>query len=502
MTSGNGRPKRTEDMFPDALKADRAFLVDGDMSRQPCVLYFRKSSGDDFRTQVLRCLQYARRAGLRLDTTMGVEGVYYDEDKSGRLAKRPGYDRMMADVMLGKLKGRYIVVRDQDRLSRRESSVLEEYHVITAKANVHTFDSTGREIKDDITTAIMGVQARIESKTAGTRHRARMELRAIEGLPPASRVRRTGYTHGYKAIMWEEAKWLRRAMNKTRSGQSLSSLVRRMYKAGITRPNGKPYRTTDLSRLLSDPVYAALRTFGADIEMDGRVIPKGEVVAEGKWPPIFTKEEHLAMKAILGGNQPWVTDKTPKHLLIGILVCGECGTRMGYSWKYGKPHKDGTRKRHYQYHCQRMLGGCGKVSRNADALEAFFEELTIAALRKVPQVAADKPVDITSAEIARLERKIADSVQAFKNDDIDIATLADVRRDSRKKIDALRREQQEAAEKVVTTPITSAEDFEKSTDIALKRDTIRRFFGVVGVKPAGAGKRFSPDQLVFSKKVA
>lgn len=127
MTSRNKGPKRTEDMFPDALMADRAALVEADMSRPPCVFYFRKSSGDDFATQVFRCIQYARRAGLRLDTSLGIEGVYYDDDKSGRLAVRPGYDRMMRDVLLGNMTGRTIVVRDQDRLSRRESSVLEQY---------------------------------------------------------------------------------------------------------------------------------------------------------------------------------------------------------------------------------------------------------------------------------------------------------------------------------------------------------------------------------------
>ena len=67
MTSANGGPTRTGDMFPDALSADRAYLVTGDMSGQPCVFYFRKSIGDDFDTQVLRCVQYARSAGLRLD---------------------------------------------------------------------------------------------------------------------------------------------------------------------------------------------------------------------------------------------------------------------------------------------------------------------------------------------------------------------------------------------------------------------------------------------------
>ncbi|MPZ83873.1 MAG: hypothetical protein GEV28_27165 [Actinophytocola sp.] len=90
------------DIFPDALSADRAYLVNRDESCQPCVFYFRKSVGDDFATQILRCLQYARQANLRLDTTVGNQGVYFDDDKSAsKDIERPGYDKLMSDVISG-----------------------------------------------------------------------------------------------------------------------------------------------------------------------------------------------------------------------------------------------------------------------------------------------------------------------------------------------------------------------------------------------------------------
>ena len=48
-------------------------------------------------------------------------------------------------------------------------------------------------------------------------------------------------------------------------------------------------------------------------------------------------------------------------------------------------------------------------------------------------------------------------------------------------------------------PIDDAETFIKSDDVSKQRDTIRRFFPVVGIKAAGQGVRFKPDQLVFPK---
>ncbi|KAA2256764.1 recombinase family protein [Solihabitans fulvus] len=485
---------RTDDIFPAALSADRDYLLNGDMSRQPCVFYFRKSIGDDFATQVLRCVQYARSAGLRLDASIGVDGVYYDEDKSGsKDIERPGYNKLMSDIMSGNLSGRLIVVRDQDRLSRRESSVLEEYHVVTELSKVRTFDSSGREIKDDVTTGIIGVLNRSEAKIIGHRQRIRKELRAIEGKPPASRMRRTGYTPGYTAIEWEEAKILRRARKKVVAGQSLTSICNEMRKNEIVKQNGKPYLVSDLSRLLRDPVYAALRTFSRDIEVEGKVIPRGQAVAKGAWPRIFTEEEHYEVVKILVRNASWATDSSPKHLLTGILVCGECGTKMAFGSKRGNPHKDGTKKPHYVYRCQKARGGCGRVSRNSDALEGFFLELTYQAIKPLP-VVKGKVVDTSADEIVRQERKISDAVEAFKNDDIDIAALANIRRDAQKKIVDLRKTQ---AAKSQPLPVDDAEAFLESRDIDKQRDTIRRFFPVVGVKVAGQGVRFHPRQLVF-----
>jgi DNA invertase Pin-like site-specific DNA recombinase len=497
MTSMN-KQLTIKDIWPEALSVERKFLADGGVSRQPCVFYLRKSIGDDFATQVLRCVQHARNSNLRLDVSLGIEGVYYDEDKSGsKNIERPGYNDLMADIMSGKLAGRFVIVRDQDRLSRRESSVLEDYHVITSKSKVQTFESSGREIRDDVTTGIMGVIARNESKIIGHRMSAKKEERAIAGAPPASRVRRIGYTKGLNSIHWEEAKMLRRARSKVAAGQSLGSVVKQLYEAGARKESGKPYIVSDLSRLLRDPVYAALRTFTRDIELEGKIIPKGEPIAKGVWPPIFTVEEHQEVVRILSKNKAWATSRTPKHLLVGILVCAECGTKMAYGSKTGNPRKDGTKKRHYVYKCPKERGGCAKVSRNSAALENFFLKLTYEAIKRLP-VVEERVVDTSPGEIARQERKIADAVDAFKNDRIDIATLADIRQDAQRKIDGLRKSRAAEAQPL---PLNDAESFRRSEDVNKQRDTIRRFFPAVGVKGVTPGVRFHPDQLVFPKTV-
>ncbi|WP_291415240.1 hypothetical protein [Actinophytocola sp.] len=99
---------------------------------------------------------------------------------------------------------------------------MEDYHATAELCKVRTFDSSGREIKDDVTTGVIAVLARAESKIIAHRQRGRKEFRAIEGLPPASRVRRIGYTLGYKQIVWEEAKG---TATRTQKGRCRSIIV-------------------------------------------------------------------------------------------------------------------------------------------------------------------------------------------------------------------------------------------------------------------------------------
>ncbi|MEU3643603.1 recombinase family protein [Lentzea sp. NPDC034063] len=493
MASTARRPKGTDDLFPPALRADRDYLLNLDESARPCVFYFRKSVGDDFATQVMRCLQYARSANLRLDPTLGVGGVFFDEDKSGmKNVERLGYDRLMSGVMRGDLKDHFVIVRDQDRLSRKESSVLEEYHIITELAKVRTFESTGREIKDDIATGVIGVVNRAEAKITAARQRAKKEFRAISGMPPAGRIRKTGYSADYTAINWEEAKILRRARNKAVSGQSLHSICEDMLRRGDVKRSGKPYIVSDISRLLRDPTYAGYRVFKRDIEVEGIVIPKGTPVSKGSWPKIFTEDEHHEVVKHLSKNKAWATENKAKYLLSGILVCAECGTTMAHQPKIGKKHKDGSANILHVYSCHKKRGGCGKLSRNARALDKFFIELTYQAILRLPD-ATEQVVDNTGNEITRLEAKISTAIQAFKDDIINIAELADIKQDAQEKISALKKDQVKRRQPL---PVDDAESFMQA-EVAKKRDTIRRFFPRVGVKRVGSGVRFKPDQLVF-----
>lgn len=457
------------------------------------VRYYRKSSGDDFSTQVMRCDQYEARMGLTLDTSLGDDGVYEDKDISGGREDRSGYQRLLRDIITGKLDGKLIVSRDQERITRGKSSVFEEFTYNCERSGVRVFEATtGREIKDDLTSGVLAVVARQDRKRIGILQQGRKEWHALEGHPPKGRWRRFGYTDSYTEIVWEEAKWLRRMRKWARAGVKSWSIAKRLKKAGVLTVAGKPFQSRNVVNSLTAPEYATIRTYDRDLEVDGVIIPAGEKVADGQWPAIFTEEEHTELVEIFSGNKSFSTDNgKTKYLLIGILVCDECGLRL--STAYAPKLKDGTRPKVYRCDPSDM-NACGKVSRNMEAVDDFMVKLTYRAIKRLPK--ADNKPKSNKKEIEALDRRIREARNAYKKGSIDIADFSDIKRDLQGAIKELVKQ-----EKSQQLPVDSAEAFLKA-DTDQQRATIRRFWPAIGVKPSGRGRGFTREQLVFPDEMA
>lgn len=468
----------------------------GDRGRLPVsqlyVRYYRKSLGDDFNTQIMRCDQYESKMGLTLDTSLGDEGIYQDKSISGGREDREGYNRLLKDIITGKLEGKLIVARDQERITRGKSSFFEEFTYNCERSGVRVFEATtGREIKDDVTSGVLAVVARQDRKRVAVLQAGRREWHALEGHPPTGRDRRFGYTKGYTHIIWEEAKWWRRIRHWIKAGRSLRSICKALKSNNVRRVHGGWFDATHISSMMKAPEYAALRTFARDLEVDGVAIPAGRPVAKGQWPAICTKDEHKDLVKILSKNKSWSNDHDhkAKYLLIGILVCDECGTKMtsAYPNEYGRIYRCDGQK----------AGGCGKVARNMEAVDAFILKLTYEAMKRLPKKTEKTAKDDTPKRIATLDTRIKQARDAYKAGKIDIDDYSDIKADLQGQINELKK-----FKKAEPLPIDDAEAFLKSDDMDKQRDTIRRLWPRIGVKPAGKGYKFDRDQLVFPDKTA
>jgi site-specific DNA recombinase len=456
---------------------------------QYCVRYYRKSSGDDFSTQVMRCDNYQARQKLTLDKSCGDDGIYSDGDISGGREDRDGYNRLLRDIIQGRLKGKYVIVRDQERLTRGKSSRFEELMYNAELGGVRIFDATtGREIRDDMTSGILAVVARQDRKRTGVLQRGRKEWHALQGDPPSGTNRRFGYTLGYTQIIWEEAKWLRRIRHWVLAGKSSTSIVNELKARGVKRPDGKPFLVKHISMMMPHPVYAAIRVYPRDLEVDGVTIPTGEKVANGKWAPIFTEAEHRELAAKFAKNKPFSDSNKAKHLLVGILVCDDCGTKLSVGYV----------KKKKQYKCDgQRPGACGGLGRNLESIDNLLLDLTYEALKRLPKPRRTNRNNEVQRQITAHQEKITEAREAYKSDAISLSDFVDIRNEMQSKIETLRKDL--ATPELM--PVDSAAEF-LAADTDKKRDTIRRLWPMIGVKKVGKGHKFHPDQLVFPKKDA
>lgn len=381
---------------------------------------------------------------------------------------RPDWLRMLAAIEAGKIKR--IIVRDQARLSRADIELFIFLNTIE-KFDVDVRDTSGRQIKNDLQTKVKSLVDADYAKEVAKNVAKKKKFQAEQGQHPKHRWRPYAYTTGYGEIIEDEAKILREVAKRYLAGEGLFTISQDLTKRGIYKYTGKRWTTSDLSKLLKRSEYAGIRSYG------------GEEVAVGDWPCVWDKDQKKAEKyfrklqAKLADNKPFASSTARKHLLAGILVCGECAVTLGGA--------DGT------YSCKKFRGGCSKVSRNMAALEKFFIDLTYAAIKKLPKIDEETEADSTEEEIAKLEAMIEETRAAYKAGDISLTDFVDVRKDADIKIKELKKSQAK-----IELPVDDAEAFLKA-DVARQRATIKAMFGVVGVKPSGKGVRFKPDQLIF-----
>lgn len=248
-------------------------------------------------------------------------GEYVDDSVSAydRRKRRPGYERLLADVKAGKVDA--VVCYDLDRLTRQPRQ-LEDWvdaaeqgrvYIVTANGDADLSTDGGR-----MYARIKAAVARAESERKGARQKAAAEQRAKMGRPPLGR-RLLGYTSQGKLIP-EEAELVRRIYTSFLGGQSLRGISRELAADGISpRLGGKEWTNTTLHHTLRNGRYA------------GHGIYQGELLRDaGGWEPIVTQAEWEQVQARLNDPRRRMNKRGSDRVYLGsgLYLCGECGRKM------------------------------------------------------------------------------------------------------------------------------------------------------------------------------
>lgn len=431
-------------------------------------IYARKSvfsdKSDSVESQIKICKEYAQ-SNFRVTTIV----EYEDEGFTGANTDRPGFTRLMEDVLAKKID--VLICYKIDRISRnvldfsKTFNTLQENNVqfVSVKEQIDTSTPLGRAMM-----YICSVFAQMERETTAERVKDSMiELaksgKWAGGKPPVGFKRERIVINGKKHTMLvkneDELPFLYMIFDTFLEGYSLGGLETYFRKAGIQSLNGKYLSSTQLFQILKNPHYVAAtkevydyfenlgcimaverdkfdgkhglvvygRTSGGKRKVHKFNTPDKWVVSVGLHEPLIPAEKWLAVQEQFGKN---LIDKTRKHeigILKGILRC-KCGYLMRVQHKVDKIYK----KVYDNYFCQnrnrrgpefcdmkmvrvdeldnKMIDVLKQLSINKNLLEKYIKQTNIS--MSVKNVRDKK---IIKKEIENIGKKIKNLTTTLEN---------------------------------------------------------------------------------------
>lgn len=303
----------------------------------------------------------------------------YTDDDTGAFSlkrKRPGFESLMADLDSGEVKG--VVVWKLDRLVRRTIDWVrvlpraEEtpWFAASFSEGVNTADPMGR-----LLAGILVQMAELEATNIRLRTQSKHSELAKAGRWSGGGDRAFGHTPDRKGVVPIEAEALREVADRIIRGETLFSIAANMERQGVRGPDrsakgdrppryGGPISSSVWRRMLLSP-----RVIGK------RLADDGDLSENVGMAPILDEETARQVWAVLdrpSGSAGVGTARS--HLLSGLLVCGQCGSRL-------KAWKD---KGHNAFACLKVpaVGGCGQTAIREAPVETLVVEAAIRYLKR------------------------------------------------------------------------------------------------------------------------
>ncbi|MDP9166666.1 MAG: recombinase family protein [Actinomycetota bacterium] len=321
----------------------------------------------------------------KLITTRGWElvEVYEDNDISAYSGKfRAGYRRLLDDIVAGHVQA--VVAWHTDRLHRSPRE-LEEWIDACERHDVLTVTVRAGEL--DLATAagrmvarMLGAAARHESEQKSERVRRAREQAAMAGKFHGNMG--FGYRRDPAGQGWlldlTQAAIVKEVADRILAGESLRSIATDLNVRNVPSPAAARYgwRAPNMRQMITSGRFCGWREW-SPLSGGRRAAGSGELVAQGDWPAILTRQETERLRLLLF-DPSRRTGRAVRNLLSSILQCGRCGAPMSaQSWN------EHTARR-YACVAQPGLSRCGGLTVSALAVERHVLQMLFAALENAP----------------------------------------------------------------------------------------------------------------------
>jgi DNA invertase Pin-like site-specific DNA recombinase len=346
----------------------------------PTLLYIRQSvtrdRSESIPTQVERCTEAADRfEAVIVDTLIEPPSTSGYKDR-GR--GRPRFLDLLERIRNGEAKA--VMAYKSDRLSRgggpgwapliealEDAGCDTDHAVLTPNGWLTEFEigiraSMDREESKKLSDRMRDVRAR-EAREGRPRMSGRPYGYSCSGKRPGA-CEVPGCRHdGTTSLIPSEVAVIRDVAERVLLGESLWGIANDLNERGVPTARGGQWRTSVLTRILTNPRYAGLRAHN------------GAVVADGSWEPVFDQATWerlcLALESRPGaGNRRYGARTYP---LVGFLFCSKCGGKLRSLQKQGG-------KRAYSCRKGAGLGGCGSLITLAEPVEEEVRQYVIGKL--------------------------------------------------------------------------------------------------------------------------
>ena len=272
--------------------------------------------------------------------------IYTDAGYSGKNLDRPAMRELIAECKLYDL----VLVNKLDRLSRSQKDTLYLIEDVF-RANGVQFASITENF--DTTTplgiamiGILSVFAQLEREQIKERmHMGRVGL-VKKGLWHTSGRPPIGYDYvdGHLIINENEAEQIRIIYQRFLSGETLCAISKYMHSHYVNRYSSWN-QSNSVGDVLRDPLYIG------KVKFDG-------IYYDGEHEPIIDEKTFYAAQdrydLISHQHDLYINAFKSKHLLTGLMWCGECGARYSISANHTKC--GATKKSYVYYGCRGRFG--------------------------------------------------------------------------------------------------------------------------------------------------
>jgi hypothetical protein len=303
---------------------------------------------------------------------------------------------------------------------------------------------------------------------------------ALAGKPHGG-IRSFGYSQIGHEIVPEEARLIRDAAKRVLAGEPLASICERWNAKGLTGTKGHPWTIQMLRQTLTAPKLAGLR------------VHRGEVIGPGDWPAILTRETHDRLVALFKARSR--PGRPPTSLLVGLLRCGICGSKLQQS---------ASRRDYRRYSCHKAPGrpGCGGVTIRADRTEelvvdAVLYRLDSKAFRK--KLARPKKAPQRGEDPVALQADLEVLAGAAGRGEIPVREYLTARKPLEERLRVALASVEVDDDRAALPPILAAtgdlRDVWEKLDLNRRRAVLTALIDEIPIEPAAQRARFDPDRV-------